>query len=49
MSSMFADPVPKDAIIPALFLILAPIPVYYFINWIFSGFKKDKKVKKRNK
>ena len=43
------DPLPKDAIIPVLFLILGPIPVYYFINWIISGFKKDKKVKKRNK
>ena len=30
--------------IPAgLLFILAPIPIYYFINWIFSGFKKDKR------
>ena len=27
----------------ALVLILAPIPVYFFIKWIFGGFKKDKK------
>ena len=30
----------------ALVLILAPIPLYFFIKWIFGGFKKEKKKKK---
>ena len=29
-----------DIIIPALFLILLPIPVYFFIKWIIAGFRK---------
>ena len=37
------DDFPKEAILPFLMLVLAPIPIYYFINWIFSGFKKDKR------
>ena len=37
---------PKEAIIPFLMVVLAPIPLYYFIKWIFSGFKIDKKKKK---
>lgn len=40
------SPIPQENIIPALIFVLAPIPLYYFINWIFSGFKKDKKNKK---
>ena len=31
------------ALIPVMILILGPIPVYFFIKWIFGGFKKDKK------
>ena len=30
-------------IIPGLLLIVAPIPLYYFINWIIGGFKKKEK------
>lgn len=37
---------PKSAIIPLFLIITAPVPIYYFIKWIFSGFKKDKKKKK---
>ena len=33
-------PIPQENIIPALIFVLAPIPLYYFINWIFSGFKR---------
>tara|TARA_Y100001951_G_scaffold85523_1_gene75512 strand:- start:208 stop:462 length:255 start_codon:yes stop_codon:yes gene_type:complete len=29
-----------DVIIPALFFIILPIPVYFFIKWIILGFKK---------
>ena len=43
MMMFFEDDLPQSAIIPALVLILAPIPVYFFIKWIFGGFKKDKK------
>ncbi len=37
---------PKEAILPFLMVVLAPIPVYFFIKWIFSGFKKEEKKKK---
>tara|TARA_A100001011_G_C13806376_1_gene633103 strand:- start:233 stop:547 length:315 start_codon:yes stop_codon:yes gene_type:complete len=40
---IFEEDMAQEALIPVLFLILAPIPVYYFVNWIFSGFKKDKR------
>ena len=30
----------------ALVLILAPIPLYFFIKWIFGGFKKEEEKKK---
>ena len=40
------DPLPQSSIIPALVLILLPIPVYFFIKWIFGGFKKGEKKKK---
>ena len=40
------DDFPKEAIIPFLLVVIAPIPLYYFIKWIFSGFKKEKKKKK---
>ena len=30
-------------------LILAPIPIYHFIKWIFGGFKKEEKNKKKKK
>ena len=37
---LFSDP-PDQSMVPvALVLILAPIPVYFFIKWIFGGFKK---------
>ncbi len=36
----------QEAMLPFLIITLAPIPVYYFIKWIFSGFKKDKKKKR---
>ena len=44
---LFTDP-PEDPnfIFVALVLILAPIPVYFFIKWIFGGFKKEEKKKK---
>ena len=37
------DDFAKEFLLPFLMLVLAPIPIYYFINWIFSGFKKDKR------
>ena len=37
---------PKEAILPFLMVVLAPIPLYFFIKWIFSGFKKEEKKKK---
>ena len=40
------NPIPQSNIIPAIIFVLAPIPLYYFIKWIFSGFKKEKKKKK---
>lgn len=40
------DDFPKEAILPFLLVVIAPIPLYYFIKWIFSGFKKEKKKKK---
>ena len=46
MMFMEDDPLPQSAIIPALVLILAPIPLYFFIKWIFGGFKKEEKKKK---
>ena len=46
MMFMEDDPLPQSAIIPALVLILAPIPLYFFIKWIFGGFKKEGKKKK---
>ena len=41
----FADPEGLEfpQVIPLSVLTFAPIPVYYFIKWIFSGFNKDKK------
>ena len=29
-----------DVIIPSLFWITAPIPLYFFIKWIILGFRK---------
>ena len=46
MMFMEDDPLPQSAIIPALVLILAPIPLYFFIKFIFGGFKKEEKKKK---
>ena len=45
---MFADDevLPQSAQFAILVFILAPIPVYFFIKWIFSGFKKEEKKKK---
>ena len=43
---LFSDPPDQSRMIPALVLILAPIPVYFFIKWIFGGFKKEEKKKK---
>ena len=44
---LFADDdFPKEAILPFLMVVLAPVPLYYFIKWIFSGFKRVKKKKK---
>ena len=41
---LFADDdFPKEAILPFLMVVLAPIPLYYFINWIIGGFKKKEK------
>ena len=40
------DPLPQSAQFLVLVLILAPIPVYFFIKWIFGGFKKEEKKKK---
>ena len=41
---LIMDPIEKDqdqlVMIPVMILILAPIPVYFFIKWIFGGFKK---------
>ena len=42
MMLILEEDLAQDAIIPVLILILAPVPVYYFLNWILSGFKKDK-------
>ena len=37
----------EEAALPIAFLaIIAPIPVYFFIKWIFGGFKKEEKNKK---
>tara|TARA_B100000700_G_C14350382_1_gene536852 strand:- start:208 stop:522 length:315 start_codon:yes stop_codon:yes gene_type:complete len=43
MMLILEEDLAQDAIIPVLILILAPVPVYYFLNWILSGFKKDKR------
>ena len=43
---IFDDPLDQTPMITALVLILAPIPVYFFIKWIFGGFKKEEKKKK---
>ena len=32
-----------------LLVILAPIPIYHFIKWIFGGFKKEEEKKKKKK
>tara|TARA_B100001057_G_C22309537_1_gene741512 strand:- start:276 stop:593 length:318 start_codon:yes stop_codon:yes gene_type:complete len=37
---------PEASYIPMIIVTLAPIPLYYFIKWIFGGFKKDQKKKK---
>ena len=37
------DDFPKEAILPFLMVVLAPIPLYYFINWIIGGFRKKEK------
>ena len=45
---MIADDevLPQSAQFGVLVVLLAPIPVYFFIKWIFSGFKKEEKKKK---
>ena len=43
MMLILEEDLAQDAIIPVLILILAPVAVYYFLNWILSGFKKDKR------
>ena len=43
---LFSDPPDQSRVPVALVLILAPIPVYFFIKWIFGGFKKEEKKKK---
>ena len=43
---IFADPPPGAGMFVALVLLLAPIPIYFFIKWIFGGFKKEEKKKK---
>lgn len=40
------DPLPQSAQFGVLVVLLAPIPLYFFIKWIFSGFKKEEKKKK---
>jgi len=46
--ALVVDPVtnPEVSMIPIMILVIAPIPVYFFIKWIFSGFKKEEKKKK---
>ena len=36
------DPItdPEVSMIPIMIGVIAPIPVYFFIKWIFGGFKK---------
>jgi len=45
---MIADDevLPQSAQFGVLVVLLAPIPLYFFIKWIFSGFKKEEKKKK---
>ena len=46
--ALMADP-PTDtdvSKIPMIIFVISPIPVYFFIKWIFSGFKQVKKKKK---
>jgi len=43
---VFTDPPDQSRMFAALVLILAPIPIYFFIKWIFGGFKKEEKKKK---
>ena len=40
--ALIADPVtdPEVSMIPIMIFVIAPIPVYFFIKWIFGGFKK---------
>ena len=40
MMSEDTDPVDPVLIPVLLAFVLAPIPVYFFIKWIFGGFKK---------
>ena len=40
------DPIDPAFMPVALAFVLAPIPLYFFIKWIFSGFKKEEKKKK---
>ncbi len=43
---VFTDPPDQSRMFAALVLILAPILIYFFIKWIFGGFKKEEKKKK---
>jgi|TARA_B110000444_G_scaffold222135_1_gene223902 hypothetical protein len=46
--ALMADPPtdPDVSKIPMIIFVISPIPVYFFIKWIFSGFKQVKKKKK---